>query len=524
MKFTIRLKLILSFAAVILLLIATGVVSIVEMNSMGNKATEVKDSYMPSVVALGQIRKNLLDTRGWVIRYAVEDNAAGKEDAKKAIDANLNAQKDMEKIYEATITSAEERSLYEEYKNNWNSYVGQIPTILEASSSGKSASEVNALLDKSLVDLGKASDALDKDVDLNNNGATTSIESAVNSYKAGRTIVMILVILAAIVAAVLALVIAQSIANSAQKLVTALQKIASGDMREHVEIRTKDEMGELASSLNEMTGKLRSLIGQIMSSSQSLAAASEQISASSEEIAGGTTTQASAAQTINELFKDLSRAIESVAKSAETASELSGNTRRGAEQGGRVVQASMDGIQKLNKQMSLLKEDSNKIGDIIEVIDEIAEQTNLLALNAAIEAARAGEQGRGFAVVAEEVRKLAERSSSATKEIGLIIGGMQENTQNSVKALADTVEMSQQTGEALDSIIGKVNETAQQVSEIAAASEEQAAQSSEVLSAIEAIASASEEAAAAAEETASSSQSLAMLAEDLNRSVSLFKI
>jgi methyl-accepting chemotaxis protein len=181
-------------------------------------------------------------------------------------------------------------------------------------------------------------------------------------------------------------------------------------------------------------------------------------------------------------------------------------------------------MKRVNQQMSKLEKDSKQIGDIIEVIDDIAEQTNLLALNAAIEAARAGDQGRGFAVVADEVRKLAERSGEATKQITTIIKDMQENTQQSVKAVGDSVLSSQKTGETFENILTMVNESADKVSEIAAASEEQASQSSEVLAAIENISAGTEEAAAASEETAATAQSLAQLAEELNEAVEVFKI
>jgi methyl-accepting chemotaxis protein len=217
-------------------------------------------------------------------------------------------------------------------------------------------------------------------------------------------------------------------------------------------------------------------------------------------------------------------AINSVASSAEEASELSNKTVGIAQDGGEIVRSSIGGMNLVNQQMLRLQEDSNKIGEIIEVIDDIADQTNLLALNAAIEAARAGDQGRGFAVVADEVRKLAERSSEATKQITSIIKGIQDNTQQSVKAVEQGVISSQKSGKAFENIISMVNDSANKVTEIAAASEEQAAQSSEVMSSIESISAAAEEAAASSEETASTAQSLAQLAEELNNSVSIFKI
>jgi methyl-accepting chemotaxis protein len=181
-------------------------------------------------------------------------------------------------------------------------------------------------------------------------------------------------------------------------------------------------------------------------------------------------------------------------------------------------------MEEVNGQVSLLAEDSNKIGEIIEVIDDIAEQTNLLALNAAIEAARAGDQGRGFAVVADEVRKLAERSGEATKQIATIIKGMQENTARSVKAVSNGMVESHQTGKAFENIVAMVAQTESKVTEIAAASEEQAAQTEAVMGAIQNISTTSQEAAAASEETAATSQSLANLAEELNGSISVFKI
>jgi methyl-accepting chemotaxis protein len=309
--------------------------------------------------------------------------------------------------------------------------------------------------------------------------------------------------------------------------VTVGQNMAKGDFTQEIEkqyLQRKDEIGMLAQVFENITKSMRDMIGQVSLNASQVAAASQQISASTQEIASGSTTQAQEAQNITELFKDLSSAINSIAKGAEEAATLSNQTVKTAEDGGKVVNLAIDGMSQVSEQMARLEQDSNKIGEIIEVIDDIAEQTNLLALNAAIEAARAGEQGRGFAVVADEVRKLAERSGEATKQITAIIKGMQNNTQNSVASVAEGLQKSQQTGEAFHNIIAMVNESASKVAEIAAASEEQSAQADDVLQSVETIASTSEEAAAASEQTASTSQSLTRLADDLNRSVSVFKV
>lgn len=335
---------------------------------------------------------------------------------------------------------------------------------------------------------------------------------------------IIVIALSILIGALVTFYIVRSISGSLQIVTEATERIASGDLTEEIPIQTKDELGQLANSMNVMVRKLRDLIGEVLHAAHNVASSSQEISASAEQIATGSSEQASSAQAVNELFTDLTKAIESVAKNAEEAANLSRKTVEIAEEGGNVVKASIDGMNQVNEQMALLEEDSNRIGDIIEVIDDIAEQTNLLALNAAIEAARAGEQGRGFAVVADEVRKLAERSREATEQIARIIKGMQHNTGLSVESVSQAVEKTSQINEAFQRIAEMINESSGRAEEIAAASEEQSAQSHQVLESVETISAASEEAAAASEEMAATTESLAKLAEELNNKVAVFKI
>ncbi|GIN19176.1 methyl-accepting chemotaxis protein [Siminovitchia fordii] len=309
-----------------------------------------------------------------------------------------------------------------------------------------------------------------------------------------------------------------------RQVVGLVEKVADGDLTETADIQTKDEVGILAKSVNTMVLNLRATVQNILSAAENLSASSAQVSASTDEIASASSNQANAAQTMNELFRELSDAINAVAQNTEQAAELANKTVQIAQAGEQVVLSSVEGANIVDEQISKLEHESNRIGEIIEVIDDIADQTNLLALNAAIEAARAGDQGRGFAVVAEEVRKLAERSSEATKQITQIIKGMQGITTLSVKSVREGRSFTEQSGVAFENIIQMVNDTGNKVTEIAGASEEQAAQSAEVLTFIESISAATEEATASSEETASTAQSLTDLAEELNASVAAFKI
>ncbi|WHY83518.1 methyl-accepting chemotaxis protein [Siminovitchia fortis] len=349
-------------------------------------------------------------------------------------------------------------------------------------------------------------------------------KNADHMYSSTKVVMIIILTLISLFSIVMGLWTSRVIVRPLRQVVGLVEQVADGDLTETADIRTKDEVGILARSVNTMVLNLREMVQNILGAAENLSASSEQVSASTEEIASASSNQANAAQTMNELFRELSDAINAVAQNTEQAAELANKTMQIAQDGEKVVLSSVDGANVVSEQMASLEQDSNRIGEIIEVIDDIADQTNLLALNAAIEAARAGEQGRGFAVVADEVRKLAERSGEATKQITAIIKGMQENTALSVKSVQKGLAYTRKSGEAFENIIHMVNDTGNKVTEIAGASEEQAAQSAEVLTFIESISAATEEATASSEETASTAQSLTDLAEELNASVAAFKI
>jgi methyl-accepting chemotaxis protein len=331
-------------------------------------------------------------------------------------------------------------------------------------------------------------------------------------------------ILAVIISIVMALMLARIINRSLSTLVQSVHTLASGDLRAQAKVDSQDEFADLAKSFNQMADQLRGLIRSMVDSAHNVTHAAQQISASNEQIASGSSQQATMAQSIHDMFMNLAGGIEQVARTADHATTLANEARQSAQAGGSVVNESINGMNRVFTQVETLQLDSQKIGEIIGVIDEIAGQTNLLALNAAIEAARAGEQGRGFAVVADEVRKLAERSGEATKQIANIIKGMQNNTELCVAAVNDAVQLTQKTSETFSYIVDKVNDSANQVLSIADASETQVAQTKVVLESVVSVASTSQEVSAATEETAASSMELTRLADGLVRSTSTFKI
>ncbi|HJV44203.1 MAG TPA: methyl-accepting chemotaxis protein [Bacillota bacterium] len=351
--------------------------------------------------------------------------------------------------------------------------------------------------------------------------ATTSIQD----YEHSASIMVITIAsIAIILASIVGITITKMLTNPIIETMMLMEKAEAGDLTVQSQYVSKDELGILTQSFNQMLKGLRLTITQVVESAANLAASSEQISASTEEIAGGSQQQAQSANNASELVKELAISVDSIAKNAEQAAISSEQTAVLASQGGEVIKDALMGMRQIDEKMAELADKSTQIGEIVEVIDDIAEQTNLLALNAAIEAARAGEAGKGFAVVADEVRKLAERSSKATKEIAALITSIQNNTHHAVSAVTAGNEKMNHAEKTFNEIVGVVQSSASKVTEIAAASEEQSAQSAGVLEVVENIAAITQQTSAGTQETAATANDLSKMADQLNSLAIKFKI
>jgi methyl-accepting chemotaxis protein len=284
---------------------------------------------------------------------------------------------------------------------------------------------------------------------------------------------------------------------------------AQGDLTKDVKVEGNEPVDELASGIGKMLADLSQLIGQVTESTGQFKEGSRVIAESAQSLANGAQNQSASVEEMTAAIDSLAQSFNTVTKSAQDANRLAIETNTLAEQGGSAVQKSIQA-------MTLIRDSSRQIGEIIRVISEIASQTNLLALNAAIEAARAGEHGMGFAVVADEVRKLAERSNQAAREISSLI---KESTQR----VEEGAHLSDETAAALKEIIHGVESTATKISEIAAAAVEQAANAQEVSRAIQNVSQVTEQAAAGSEEMASSSEELGAQAQSLGELVERFK-
>jgi methyl-accepting chemotaxis protein len=380
---------------------------------------------------------------------------------------------------------------------------------------------------------------LDELVALNQQLAGEAVDQGEAGAARSTTLALITVVVGVIAAVAFGVFMARAIVRTIRPVVARARAIADGDLTgEQMQVRTKDELGELTTSINQMSDSLQGVISEVTTAAQEVAGASNEIAASSEEMAQGMREQSEQTNQVSSGVEQMSATVVEVARKSAEASDKSGQAGQQAEEGGQVVQETIEGMTSIadvvNESATAINElgrRGEQIGQIIGVINDIADQTNLLALNAAIEAARAGEHGRGFAVVADEVRKLAERTTQATEQVAESIRAIQTETGNAVERMnAGTeqvtlgVEKARQAGTVLQQIVTGSQDVAGMIQSIAGASEEQSAASEQISRNVETISSVTKQSAEGAAQAAAAATQLSTKAEQLQNMVARFRL
>ncbi|MGV8869096.1 MAG: methyl-accepting chemotaxis protein [Janthinobacterium svalbardensis] len=314
---------------------------------------------------------------------------------------------------------------------------------------------------------------------------------------------------ALILAALIAWWLARNISGPLRAAIDVARQVAHGDLTVQVDVRSKDETGELMQALKDMTASLLRIVTEVRGGTQAIATASRQIASGNIDLSARTEQQASSLEETASSMEELTSTVQRNAQNASEANGLAASASTVAGKGGAVVAQVVETMGSIN-------DSSRKIVDIIGVIDGIAFQTNILALNAAVEAARAGEQGRGFAVVATEVRNLAQRSAGAAKEIKGLIN-------DSVAQVENGARLVDEAGHTMREIVDSVHKVSSIVGQISAASDEQRAGIEQVNQAIGEMDQVTQQNAALVEEAAAAAESMQEQAARLADAVSVFK-
>ena len=294
------------------------------------------------------------------------------------------------------------------------------------------------------------------------------------------------------------------------RLIDSIRHIAGGDLVKRIDVESDNEMGQLAHSLRHMQGELARTVGEVRQGADAIYSGASEIAMGNNDLSSRTEQQAASLEETAASMEELTATVKQNAENARQASHLALSASETAQKGGKVV----DNVVQTMRDITA---SSQKIADIISVIDGIAFQTNILALNAAVEAARAGEQGRGFAVVAGEVRNLAQRSAQAAREIKSLI----EDSVNRVDLGSTLVESA---GETMDEIVNAVTRVTDIMGEIASASDEQSRGIDQVGLAVAEMDRVTQQNASLVEESAAAAAALEEQASRLTQAVAVFRI
>ena len=570
---TVSKKIILSFAILIAIFLGFGVYAIQSARALNASTKDVMD-WTITLGAASDLsdRANIVRRRA-VMRALTKDPAAREKaendlaEAKKAVDdAFANYEKSLSSIsYVSAESEQKDRAILENERKAWQAYLETAKGLTPLMEAGDTAAVLAYIQGPTREKYRAFTKLVMEDQARSIKGAQEANAESNTAYNRVIMTTVVVAVAAILLACISGFVLLRTISTSVDMVLGSLRKVAQGDLSVHLPTDSGDEFGQMADQTNKMLENIRSMTKTIQKtaetvsdSSGTLTSTSEQSALATQNVAQSITEVAEAAQTQMDSVAEakhqvhaFTRGLTDVTKTIENVGTDIAQTSQKAEEGNKLVVATVDQMNTIadtvissSNVVAKLGERSKEIGNIVEVISGISGQTNLLALNAAIEAARAGEHGHGFAVVAEEVRKLAEESQNASKQIGDLIRTIQEETEQAVAAMERGREEAEKgrenvtaTGEEFSEIRAMIDRLQQYSVNIGSTMDDLTARAakideatgkihdaaSKVAAESQNVSAATEQQAAGMEEIAASSRGLSDMAHDLNVAAAKFK-
>lgn len=564
-RMSVQTKLYASFFTVIVLSGVMGVYSIFSLDEVNDQSTKISEENIPKIVMASHLNTAESNYRALQYKHIISTTAEEMAAIEKEMaDTAKTIEETLALLEEAATPQAKKE--VEKAAQKWQTFKQIAEKIHVESRLGKSEEAMQMILGESLALHNELSATL---IDFSERNIKMAEEASKNGdavYAQARWIQIALVSVIFFASIGIAVYISRYILGFVQKFMHVSNKVSQGDLRQQIQFAAQDEFGRMSHSYNQTVNNLRNLIKKIQGSAEQVAASSEELTASADQsarvtgqiansvsqVANASEGQLNAVNATSAAIEEISASIEEVAANATTASQQAHQAMETAKEGVGSIEKAICQMENIEHTVSdsavlieTLGERSKEIGQIVDTIAGIAGQTNLLALNAAIEAARAGEHGKGFAVVAEEVRKLAEQSQEAAKQIAELIGKIQNETERAVTSMQEgtrEVKVGTQVVNASGGAFRKIQQLAEVVGkqvEIIATTVQEVAKGSEdivvsvrqideesknVAGETQNVSAATEEQSASMEEMAASSQSLAKMAEEMQEETQKFTV
>jgi methyl-accepting chemotaxis protein len=530
----IKFKIITSFAVIMILLIVTGLITFKSFNSLSENENLAKHTYnvlSQIEIVYSSLKDAQLGERGYVLtgekKYLDPYNSAIRMIPEQftslkqmVIDLNQKQRLDLlDTTLSNTLNDISEAIILREIK-------------------GFNAAQKYVATDKIKTGFDKIRKLMDELINYEKMLVEQRNSSTEKSSLASKTAIIGIVLVAFLIVVIMSYLLTKLIAGPIIKISAIADRIALGDLTTEVEIKQKDEIGQMGHSFNKMIRNLRNQINEISEGINVLASSSSEIMAAVTQLASGSAETVTSVGETTTTVEEIKQTAEISNQKAKLVTESIVKTTGISKEGNQSINKTIEGMNKIKTQMDSiasivvkLSEQSQLIGEITSTVNELAEQSNLLAVNAAIEAAKAGEQGKGFSVVAQEIKNLSQRSKEATEQVRMILRDIQKSISSAVmvteeggRVVVEGIKLTIASGEVIKYLSENMSDAANAAIQISASSQQQLEGMDQIVSAMENIKESSIQSAASTQQSAESVTSLHKLGEKLSLLMDQYKL